>query len=277
MVIIKNFINILKGEKMKKQSALVISMLLLSLILILPTFSQADIFMKQKTHTDGMQMMGQTQAPTDQIQTIWMAGDRIRSDSDEGSVILRLDQGKIYFLDNTKKTYSEMPMDMSKIMDEQMKKSMDEEGMDAEEQQAAAGMMQGMTQMKMTVTPTAEKKKIGQYNCQKYLMDLQTMMGPSTSELWATEDLKMDYELYSKFSAAMMGKGGMFGGMMKDMMEEMKKVKGVTVLTVTTMNMMGMSIKSTQELIEYKEGTAPAGYFNIPSGYKKTESDWEQE
>jgi hypothetical protein len=262
---------------MKKQSALVIFLMFLSLILILPAFLPADIFMKQKTHTDGMEMMGQTQPPTDQFQTIWMATDKIRSDGEEGTVILRLDQGKIYFLNNTKKTYTEMPMDMNKVMNEQMQKSMDEQGMDADEQQAAMGMMQGMGQMKMTITPTAEKKKIGQYNCQKYLMDLQTMMGPSTSELWTTEDLKLDYDLYSKFSAAMMGKGGMFGGMMQGMMEEMKKVKGVTVLTISTMNMMGMNIKSTQELIEYKEGTAPAGYFNIPSGYKKVESEWEQE
>lgn len=257
---------------MKRQLILSTLVMLSALILILPAFLQADIFMKQKTHTDGIQMMGQTQPPTDKIQTIWMTADKIRSDSEEGTVIMRLDKGLIYFLDNVKKTYSEMPLDMGKVMDSQMKKSMEEEGMDAEEQQAAMGMMQGMSQMKMTITPTAEKKKIGQYNCQKYLMDLQTMMGPSTSEMWATEDLDMDYDLYSKFSAAMMGKGGMFGDMMKDMMEEMKKVRGVTVLTITTMNMMGMSIKSTQELIEYSKGTAPVGYFEIPGGYKKSES-----
>jgi len=262
---------------MKRQLFPVSLVVFIALILLLPALVQADIFMKQKTHTDGMQMMGQTQPPTDQIQTIWMTADKIRSDSEEGTVIMRLDKEIVYFLDNVKKTYSEMPMDMSKMMDDQMKKSMEEEGMDADEQQAAMGMMQGMAQMKVTITSTAERKKIGQYNCQKYLMNLETMMGPSTSEMWATEDLEIDDDLYSKFSAAMMGKGGLFGGMMKDMMEEMKKIKGVTVLTVTTMNMMGMSIKSTQELIEYKKGTAPVGYFEIPGGYKKSDSPFQME
>jgi hypothetical protein len=98
------------------------------------------------------------------------------------------------------------------------------------------------------------------------------MMGPMSGEIWATEDLKMDYDLYNKYMAAMMGKGGMFGDFMDQIVTEMKKIKGIPVLTITTMNMMGTSIKTTQELIEYKEGTAPAGHFNLPGGYKKTES-----
>jgi hypothetical protein len=248
----------------------------LLVLLMIPISSQADIFMKQKNHTDGMQIMGQTQAAKDEIQTIWIAEEKIRSDSEEGSMILRLDQGKIYFIDHAKKTYSEMPMEMGMMMDEQIKKSMEEEGMGSEEQQAAMGMMQGMTQMKITITPTTEKKKIGNWNCQKYNQELVMMMGPMHGEIWATEDLKMDYDLYNKYMAAMMGKGGMFGDFMSQIVTEMKKINGVPVLTVSTMNMMGTSIKSTQELIEYKEGTAPAGHFNIPSGYKKTEMMWEQ-
>ena len=38
------------------------------------------------------------------------------------------------------------------------------------------------------------------------------------------------------------------------------------------MNMMGMQMKSSQELLEFKKGTAPKGTFVIPKGYKKTES-----
>jgi len=262
---------------MRKRSLLYLSGIFLMVLLLIPISSQADIMMKQKTHTDGMQIMGQTQPAKDEIQTTWIAADKIRNDSEEGSMILRLDQGKIYFIDHVKKTYSEMPMEMGKMMDEQIKKSMEEEGMDAEEQQAATDMMQGMSQMKITITPTAEKKKIGNWNCQKYNQELVMMMGPMNGEIWATEDLKMDYDLYNKYMAAMMGKGGMFGDFMSQIATEMKKIKGVPVLTISTMNMMGTSIKTSQELIEYKEGTAPAGHFNLPSGYKKTESVWEQE
>lgn len=260
---------------MRKRSFLYLSGILFLASLLIPGSGQADIMMKQKTHTDAVQMMGQTQPAKDEIQTTWITTDKIRNDGEEGSVILRMDQRKIYFINHAKKTYAEMPMEMSKMIDEKMKQSMEEEGMEEEDQQAAMGMMQGMAQMKITITPTSEKKKIGNWNCQKYNQELVTFMGPMKGEIWATEDLKMDYELYNKYMAAMMGKGGMFGDFMNQIVTEMKKIKGIPVLTITSMDMMGASIKSTQELIEYKEGTAPVGHFELPKGYKKSESLWE--
>lgn len=248
--------------------------ILILVLLLIPCSSQGDVMMKQKTHTDAVQIMGQTQPAKDEIQTTWISSNKIRNDGEEGSVILRLDQGKIYFINHSKKTYAEMPMEMGKMIDEKIKQSMEEEGMEEEDQQAAMGMMQGMTQMKITITPTSEKKKIGNWNCQKYNQDLVTFMGPMKGEIWATEDLKIDYDLYNKYLAAMMGKGGMFGDFMNQIATEMKKIKGIPVLTITTAEMMGASIKTTQELIEYKEGTAPAGHFEIPKGYKKSESIW---
>ncbi len=244
--------------------------LFLSMV-ISPAVLRADIFMKQKNHTDGFKMMGQTQPAKDVIQTVWISTDKIRSDDPEQSVILRLDKKKIYMLNHAQKTYSEMPMDISSTIGNQMEDAMEDEEMSEEDQANVMNMMKGMTQMKITVTPTSEKKKIGDWNCQKYNQELVMMMGPMTSEIWATEDLKLDYDLYNKYMAAMMGKGGMFGDFMSQIASEMKKIKGVPVLTVSTVNMMGASVKSTQELIEYKEGTAPAGHFEIPSGYKKTE------
>ena len=129
-----------------------------------------------------------------------------------------------------------------------------------------------MKKMEFSVTPTSEKKKIGKWNCTKYIQKLQTPMGPNITEIWATEELKMDQELYAKFSASMMSAMPGAQSMINDMTNEMKKIKGVPVLTTTTMEMMGQKIESTTELIEFKEGTVPANTFNVPSGYKQTEA-----
>ena len=243
----------------------------LVLMFLLTGLTRADIFMKQKMHTEGFQMMGQSQPAKDEITTIWITSDKLRSDNPEQSIIMRLDQNKMYMLDHAKKTYAEMPLEIGKAMGDKIDQAMEEEGMDEQQKANMMGMMKGMTQMKLTVTPTDETKKIGEWNCRKYLQNLQTMMGPTEGEIWATEDLKVDPELYAQYRTAMMGKGGMFGGAMEEMANEMKKIKGVPVLTITTVNMMGASMKSTQELLEFREGTAPSGYFNIPSGYKKVE------
>jgi hypothetical protein len=149
---------------------------------------------------------------------------------------------------------------------------MAQEEMSAEEKAMMQSMMKGATDIKVTVTPTGEKKKIGEFDCQKYNQEMKTMMGPVTSEIWATEDLKIDYKVYDKFKEAMGSEGGgAFGNMMSSMADEMKKIKGVPVLTTTTVNMMGNSMTSITELVEFREATAPKGTFNIPSGYKKTD------
>lgn len=253
------------------QNSIKLFSMILAGLLLISTALHADIFMKQKSHTDGFQMMGQTQPAKDEIQDIWISQDKIRSDSPEQSVILRLDQNKMYMLNHGEKTYAELPLDFGNKVDSKMKEAMEGEDMDPEQKESMMKMMQGMSEMKVTITPTGETKKIGNWNCQKYIQTMETMMGPTNSEIWATEDLKMDYDLYSKFMAAMSGQGGTLSNMMTDMAKEMKKIKGVPVLTVSSMNMMGASIKSTQELIEFKEGNAPAGIFDLPKGYKKTD------
>ncbi len=269
---LNKFQNINRGEIMKNNLFKWVAFLTVFIVMI-PALLSADIYLKYKTHSDGMKFMGQSQGAQDQIQTTWMSGDKTRTDmGSEQSVIIRLDQKKIYFLDHQKKTYSEMPLNFGESMEKKMNESMETDGMESEQQQQMTQMMQGMTQMQMSITPTDQTKKIGDWTCKKYIQKISTMMGPSEGVIWATEELEIDPELYANWRAAMMGQGGMFGTMMNEMMEEMQKVKGVPVMTESSVSMMGQTMTTTQELIEYKEGTAPSGYFEIPSGYKKTEA-----
>jgi len=123
----------------------------------------------------------------------------------------------------------------------------------------------------ITVTPTGDTKKINKWQCKKYNQEVKMGMGPMVSEVWATEELEMDYELYAKFSTAMMAMQPGFSDSFEKAMKELQKIKGVPVFTETTVNMMGMQMKTTQELLEFKKGKAPKGTFDIPKGYKKTD------
>ena len=122
-----------------------------------------------------------------------------------------------------------------------------------------------MMQPKVTVEETGETQKIKNWNCKKYIMTMEMMGTKSTSEIWATEDIKIDYELYQTLGLSMMPKTP---GMEK-MLEEMKKIKGLTVLSTATTSVMGTDVKSTQELLEVSEKSAPAGTYEVPEGYKK--------
>lgn len=255
---------------MKNSNLKMFFSIIILILFTVTSFLQADVFMKRKVHQEGFQVMGQQKSGGDEFRSIWITKDKMRSDDENHSIIIRLDQKKIYILDNEKRTYTEMPLDFGKQMSKKMKEEMSEE-MSEEDMQNMMQMTKGMMKMEMTVTPTGETRKIGQWNCRKYKQQLKMMMGTTTSDIWATEDIKMDYDLYAEFSAAMTGMQPGMHEAMGNMIEEMKKIKGVPVLTETTVNMMGQNIKSSEELVEYKEESAPAGIFEIPKGYKKTE------
>jgi len=228
-------------------------------LIILPMLSHADVLIKQKQHTDDFEMMGQKQPAKDVITTIWMTKDKIRSDNEERSFIFLADKGITYILDHKKKTYIEMSADMNPMAGDMTKKE-------------AAGfnnMMKNMMKMEITITPTGEKKKIGKWNCTKYLQKLQTMMGPMNSEVWASEDIQIDNTLYAHFAASMFAQMTGMQNAVEAMMKEMKKIKGVPVLTISSNTVMGQTINSSTELLEVKEEKAPAGIFDLPKGYRK--------
>lgn len=225
-----------------------------TLAVILPVFlfmsaARADVFMKEKEHTDAATVMGQTMPASEKIKSIWMTADKVRSDEPEASVIMRMDKGLLYILQHAQKSYMEVPLSFT----------------------AAAQAPAADLGIKVTVTPTAEKKKIGTWECKRYLMKMEMGgMGFATeSEIWATEEIKIDPALYAKFSSAMMAANPMLASSLQSMLEEMKKIKGVQVRSATSVQMMGQTIKSTSELIEFREGKAPEGIFELPEGYNK--------
>ncbi len=221
-------------------------------VFVFPVLAGADVFMKEKHHTDGMTIMGHAQPPQDTVATVWIAKDKMRRDQGEMSSIALVEKDKvvIYQINHPKKTYMELSL-----------------GSDAVQDMASA--MAG--EIKVKVTPTGEKKKIGQWNCTKYIQEMDMGMMPMTSEIWASEDIKIPFqEIYEKLSAAMTGQPPGSQKSMEAMQAEMKKIKGVPVLTVTTTTVMkDATMKSSRELLEVKEDTAPAGIFDLPEGYAK--------
>jgi len=229
-----------------------------------PSMALADIFMKQKHHTGSFQVMGQTQPAKDVIQTIWMTDTLIRNDSEQQSVIVRLDKQTVTMIDHAKKTYAEMPLNLDKAMGEMAGLKMTKE-----QKEAMSSMMKGMMKFSLKITETGEKKKIGAWNCRKYIQKLDSAMGPTTTDVWATEDIKVKGDIFAKYTAAMMTMQPGLRESMAQVMQETKKIKGVTVYTSSSSTVMGATLLSTMQLLEFKEGKAPATIGVVPVGYKK--------
>ncbi len=249
----------------KVRIAFVVGLALLCGLAFVVAPARADFYMKQKMHTGAFSVMGQSQPEKDEVMVFWMGENMFRTDteSSNSSVLLLPDKKAMYMIDHAKKQYQEMPLNLSEMLGEAGGEEGEEEG-----RAQAMAMMKGMMGgMKATVTETGETKNIGNWNCRKYLIDMDMgMMGKMKAETWATEDLKIDYTKAFTMSNAMMA--GMPG--FDKILAEMKKIKGVVVLQTATMNVMGgAEVKSTTELLEAGDKSAPAGHYDLPAGYKK--------
>ena len=200
----------------------------------------------------------------------WIARDMIRTDEGPQTMIMRIDKQQVYLMDNQARTYSEFPMDMEKMAEQAIE---EDEQMTPEEKQEAKdfvqGMMDEMSEFSIAVEDTGETKKIGGWNCRKYIQTTTTTRGPSETELWATQDIKLDYDLLHRMAAASMM---MMPGMRESkgaFTKEMKKIKGVTVYAVSTANMMNTQIRTTQELLDYSDKNADEGFYTVPEDYTK--------
>jgi len=231
-------------------------MIMMLAALVLSSLAYADVYMKKNHHTDAMKMMGMTTPAKDETVVTWIAEGKMSTDSPESMVIVRMDKDVMYNVMKKEKKYMEIPL--SKMMDAVTDPKM------AEAMKGLAG------QMKISVTETSETRTINGWKCRKYLQVMEMpMMGPVTSEVWASPDIKIDYEMYFKAAAAAYSRMPGMSGSLADIVKEMKKIKGMPVLTTTTMKMMGAEMKSAEELVEVKEDKAPAGVFEVPAGYKK--------
>ena len=76
---------------------------ILGILVIFLLFSvsiYADIYMVNKTHTDGMAVMGQEQPAQDDIQKVWITKNKIKSESNDRSSIILLDENKMIILNH---------------------------------------------------------------------------------------------------------------------------------------------------------------------------------
>jgi hypothetical protein len=252
----------MKLEKIMRK----IGIVFIAMCVAVPLVLQADVYIKQKNHTDGFSMMGQSQPPKDDIFVTWMSKDKARMDhGEETTIIIRMDKNVMYMINHKEKKYTEMPIGSKGDI---FSSAMAGSDLSGEEQAQAKKMMEGFAKMmkpKVSVKDTGETKKIKNWNCKKYIMTM-SMMGTTTKfDTWASEDIKIDYELYRNLTFSVMGQTPGI----EDMMKEMEKIKGVVVLQEGTMSMMGTDVKSTNELLEVSEKSAPAGTYEVSSQYKK--------
>jgi hypothetical protein len=211
----------------------------------------ADLVMTSQKHIDAMKMGPQETPAKDTTEVLWVGKDHMRSESGDKVTIVRMDLKKMFMLDTKAKTVSslDLPVDLSKYVPPE-----------------AAPMLKMMSEMKITVTPTTETKKIKDWNTTKYTMTMRMDMGPGvdiTQDMWVTKDIPLDRANWQEMNRTMMSAALGTSGLV----EEMKKIDGVPVLTERTQTMMGTAVKSRVEVISVEQKDPVAGFYDVPKDF----------
>jgi uncharacterized protein DUF4412 len=210
----------------------------------------SDLVITKEKHSDAVKVMGQDRPAKDTKEVVWIGKDRMRVEEGDKVTIVRTDLKKLYILDTKAKTRTslDLPLDLKKYIPAD----------------TAPMMEQMMSQMKVTVTPTTETKKIKDWNATKYTMAVTLPMGgTATQEMWVTKDVGGDRAGWQDMFAALMSASPFSAAMAA----EMKKVDGLPVLSERTQTMMGSEMKSREAVLSVEQKEAAADFYDAPKDF----------
>jgi len=234
-------------------------LVVLSLIVLMSAgLAGADIKVVQDHHQDAFSMMGQEQPASDEEHVTWIGDGKLRMDQGSLSTIVDLDAEKMFIVkhDETSYTDVDLPVDLSSLLPPGM-----------------AEQIMTMMQFDVTVTPSEETKKVGEWMAKRYDMKMTSTMMSMNSVLWASTetpiDVKKYFDLYSKVISLQPG--------MEGMMESMRKIDGFVVAQEATMSMklMGETTVGSSDVVTSIENVdPPAGIYAPPADYTHEEFDF---
>jgi hypothetical protein len=231
---------------MKKLILTAVSIVSLALAL------SADVYLKTRLTTDPITAYGQS-IPAKQLYTEqWISDDYYLNSSEGLTYLLDIRKNVFYIIGHTTKSYIEtkFPVDFATLLPQEMTQ-----------------MARALQQMTISVRSTGETKILNNIRCQEYWLEMTVMLYPVEMTVWASEELPVNLKNFlEKIQPEILKLQLRASGQAAS---EIQKIKGLWIAYEGKAEVMGMEVKSRAEVVELSKKPAPAGLYNLPSGYKK--------
>lgn len=223
-------------------------------LLTMLAYGYGDVYIKYKNHTDTVEIKGQVQPARDDITERWIGENKVAVINPGNSIVLDLNKNIVYIIYHSSKTFVEAPLPLQpgKLLPEQ-----------------SAAVIKDL-KISLSVTPTGETKKIGNWNCKGYDMTLNFGLGKIQSKIWTTTEVPFDYKLYRQKMLPYLNQ--LTHGLITDetAFKEYLKIDGFQVASYGQTSIVETEIKTTQEVVEIlTDKVPPTGIYTPPSGYAK--------
>jgi hypothetical protein len=241
----------------------------LSLVFLVTSFLQADIYVKNMERTNAFTMMGKQQPEKVEVKEQWLTKNKFAIFTKEAKFIVDFEKKNLYAAIHKLKQYYRFPTDINR---ETLKKFV------------PADIAEAITSVKLTIANVklnTGTKKIASWNCVSHEFEMSFMipklniMPKLKLKMWTTEDLPFDYKEQTLVL------GNFFKNFFLDIptvdeaslreIEELDTIKGMQVGGEVVISIFGNDITIETQCLEAAEKTAPAGTYSVPEGYQKKE------
>lgn len=212
--------------------------------------ASADVVLHKTTRTDAYTLQGKAVPAKESKQTVWIGADRLRIDGETSSLLVRLDQKKLWTFDARAKSYSvlDLPIDPAKFLPP--------EALGAYAQMAATANAE--------VTVTDESRVFGAWKAQRYQIKASLPVDQKwASTVWATRDLPVDLASYQRLNSTLMSL--QIGG--DRIASELLKVDGVNVRVERVRTLGGIELREVEELTSVETKDPAAETYAVPEGW----------
>ncbi|MEI6613884.1 MAG: DUF4412 domain-containing protein [Chrysiogenales bacterium] len=224
----------------------------LFLVLAFSVLASADVYIKSSVHTDAFAMMGKNQPAKDEVMEQWLGNNQLVNITGDKIMIMDMNKNVMFIVNPKEKSYVEttLPLDMSKLVPKEM------------------APMLAMMKVTVKVTPNGQIRKISNWNCNGYDVDMSMSMMQMKMNVWATTDVPFDWKIFAKMYANVSKMSFMDDASIAEFM----KINGHQVASEMTMNVMGANMKVTTQVLEITKKDAPAGVYTVPPGFSKKDN-----
>lgn len=189
--------------------------------------------------------------------TLWLAPGLARRDSRDGSLLVDLDRRVLTMVDHRERTFAsgtttEVTAELAALANDTTS------GGDVKLRR-----FQSLLDVDVRVTDTGEERVIDGYHCRRWVVEQRFGSQQSTSEVWLTTDLDVDFTLLHR--ATQPALAALPGG--EAALAELSRLQGVPVRSSALMQTMGRQAGSETRLVEATLDTLPVSFFQPPAGY----------
>ena len=213
------------------------------------------------TLTEAVDLPGQTVPTRTDTSTLWLGPGLARRDAHGGTYLVDTDRDLLTMVDHRDRSYTRNTT--AAIARQLAALARDTSGTGSREQR----QLQSLLDIDARVTDTGETDMVDGYPVRRWVVEQQFGRQRTTSELWLTTAIDVDYALLHRATRPALA--ALPGG--EDALAELRKLRGLPVRSSAVIEVMGRQTPSHSRLVTADMDTVPLSFFAPPEDYSATD------